>query len=1158
MRLRLYLCFLLLQLLLSVHAQESRATISGTVSDSSGSVVAGAMVKLTNIDTGVVFTSIASASGQYRFLFVNSGNYKISVESAGFKNVQRDRVELHVNQTATLNFVLEIGALNETVTVKGDSELLDMEKADRGVIISNKVVTDVPLNLRNPMMLLVQSAGAARATTGFNVRPFSNSGISTWSFNGGQSKNNEFLMDGAPNNAIFSGNAAAFVPPVDAVEEFKVMTGAMDAQYGRTGGGVINMTVKSGTNDFHGSGYEFLKRTLLNANTFSNNAKGQPRQGTTLDQYGATIGGPILLPKLYNGKHRTFFFFAWEGYGEEVYYPDESISSVPTLEQRIGDFSKTNDNAGRLISIYDPLTGHLEGNQWVRSAFANNTIPSNRINAFGAKIVSLFPEPNTSVPGSTAWQNNYILSPNVGRFDFNNFVGRFDHQVGPRERIYGRWSYQRYTELRTTNGIPGPGADNRFGGNISRGVVLDSITTLSASTILNVRISFNRFENDLSLYNQENFDATQFGWPSGLVDQLPIRHMVPRMDISEYRSLGPSTFNFESTNVFSVQPNVAMVRGRHSIRFGLDFRATGYGSQIPGWAGGQLSFDRGFTRRDYLSQDALSGNGIASLLLGYPGSGRVDNNVRPYWGWRYYAPWVQDDIKLTRRLTVNLGLRWDINMPPTERYNRVTRGFLSSTLNPISALVDQKSFPGYKVYGGYGFAGINDLPRSPYRPDWNNIQPRMGAAFQLTPKTVIRGGWGISYLNPVTMASSNGFSQSTPYVSSLDSGRTPANTASNPFPSGVLKPSGAALGLMTFLGQGPSFTSTDARVPYTHQFSFGIQQQLPSKIKLDVAYAGSRTKGAFVSKGMNEVSLETLARGDRNKGGDPNYLNQQLPNPFQNLIPGTALNNATTSRQQLLRPFPQFGGFNMMDRNDGEIWYNSLQVVIEKRYSHGLTITGNYTLSKNIEALTYVNAQDAAPGRTLVDWDRPHQFVFTPIYELPFGKGKRFVNAGNGLVSRLVGGWEAILTTTIQTGTPMSIPGNVTLLGDPRLSNPTWDRLFKTGVIDVNGAVRNVMPGEEPVFQIRQPFTLRTTPLRYGNLRNRTSQVFDFSVIKTTRIRETMRIQFRAEAFNVLNSAVFSANPNTDPTSSNFGKLFRDNGQSNLQRNIQLGIRMIF
>jgi len=326
-------------------------------------------------------------------------------------------------------------------------------------------------------------------------------------------------------------------------------------------------------------------------------------------------------------------------------------------------------------------------------------------------------------------------------------------------------------------------------------------------------------------------------------------------------------------------------------------------------------------------------------------------------------------------------------------------------------------------------------------------------------------------------------------------------------------------------------------------------------IMVEAAYVGSRTRAAVVSKPINELPLEALALGDSTKGGNPNYLNQQVPNPFAGLMPGTALNSATVPRQQLMRPYPQFSSFNMMDRNDGEIWYNSLQISFDKRYSHGLTLLATYTLSKNIEALSYLNGQDEKPGRTLADWDRPHRLVFAPIYELPFGPGRRFLNQPHGWGSRLAGNWQVIFTGTIQSGDPMSIPANVWLLGDPRLEHPTWDRMFKTGVIDVNGTVRNVLPGEEPVFQIRPPFTLRTTPLRYGNLRNQWANTFEASLKKGIRVREGMNLEMRLELFNVFNTPVFSSDPNLTPTSPNFGKIFRDTGQQNRPRVIQLGFR---
>jgi hypothetical protein len=1163
----------------AAYGQESRATLTGVVTDTSQAAIVAAKLTLTNTATGVVFTAASNEAGQYRFLFLNPGTYTLKVEVSGFRAFERSGIPLQVGQAAAIDVALQVGAMTETITVSSEAPMLDTEKSDRGVVVDKGRITDLPLNVRNPIMLTHLSPGIQHTSGSFHLNPFSNSGISSWSVNGGMTNNTEFLMDGAPNNA-YSGqqNRIAYVPPADAVEEFKVMTTIYDAQYGRTGGGIINVSSKSGTNDYHGSAYEFAKRESLNANTFSNNAKGLPRQGASLNQYGFTVGGPVRIPKLYNGRDRTFFFFAGEAYGEDLHYPNESITSVPTAAQKRGDFSRTFDNAGRLIQIFDPLTGRFEGNSWVRDPFPGNMIPSQRINPTSAQIVSLYPDPNSSTPGSPEWQNNFVLSPNKGRFDFHNYSARLDHNFNSRQRIYGRWSWNRHESFRIKNAIPGIAADHQTGGKTNNGIVLDWVNTVSASMVLNVRSSLTRWQEDLPGLDH-GFTPTQWGWPKSLADQLPFQARggtrcyptsilfkqdcmarptsgrPPYISVQSYGFLGSNSFLFEPTNVFSLNPNVAWIRGRHTVKGGLDFRVTRFTDQRPGYAAARLDFDRSFTRRDYLVQDAVSGNGIASLLLGYPSGGLIDNNVYPYYQGIYAAPWIQDDIKLTRKLTLNVGLRWDLNLPPTERFDRANRGFFADAENPISQSIDQSKFPGYTVRGGIGFAGVNGEPRSPFDADYNNIQPRVGAAFQLNDKTVLRGGYGLFYMAPVSRGFTNGFSIQTPYVASLDAGRTPANTVSNPFPDGVLQPAGASRGLATFLGQGPSFSDVGFRTPYVHQVSFGFQRQLPMNMSLDVSYVGSRTRGAAVNKPYNEISAESMALGNPDLGGNPNYLNQRVPNPFENLLPGTSLNASTVPRQQLLRPFPQFSSFNMADRNDGRVWYNSLQVLLEKRYSHGLTLIAAYTLAKNIEALSYLNGQDAAPTRTLTAWDRPHRLMLAPMYELPFGPGRRFLNSRHPVLSRVAGGWQLVMTTTMQSGAPMSIPGNVYLLGDPRLDNPTWDRMFKTGVIDANGAVRNVQAGEDPVFRVRPPFSLRTTPLRYGNLRNQWGTTFDFSVLKTVRIRERMSAQFRVEAFNAFNTPVFSANPDLTPTSVNFGKIFRDNGQNNNPRIVQLGFR---
>src|SRR4051794_35186325 len=423
-------------------AQETRGSVSGLVSDSSGAVVAGATLRLTNVETGVVLTTTSNETGLYRFLFLNPGKYRLVAAASGFKTFERDNIQLSVSEAGTLPVVLEVGAQTERITVSAEAPLIEAEKADRGMVIDNKKVVDIPINTRNPIMLAALSNGITpTGGSTLDQKPFSNSADGSWSINGGVGSTVEFLLDGAPNNTIYNGvTTVANVPSVDAVQEFKVMTSTYDAQYGHTGGGAINISLKSGTNSLHGSGYEYLKRQRFNAAAFSDNAHGNAVPSSGLDQYGFTIGGPVRVPKVYNGKDKTFFFFALEQYHEDQEYPGEKVASVPTPDQRRGDFSTTFDNAGRLITIYDPLTGHFDSsNKWVRSPFAGNLIGPDRINPVAAKILALYPLPNTVSAGSPAWQNNYYWADNVANFNFSNVMLRVDHNVNSKERVYARW-----------------------------------------------------------------------------------------------------------------------------------------------------------------------------------------------------------------------------------------------------------------------------------------------------------------------------------------------------------------------------------------------------------------------------------------------------------------------------------------------------------------------------------------------------------------------------------------------------------------------------------------------------------------------------------------------------------------------------------------------
>jgi hypothetical protein len=1147
--------------IMPVCAQETRATLSGTVTDQSGAAVASVTLRLTNIETSVEATTQSNQRGQYHFLFVNPGRYRLTAEITGFRSFVREELQLATNQAATLDIGLQLGSQSETVSVTGEVPLLEAEKADRGAVIETKAVAELPIITRTPILLATLAPGVVATNPRYDLTPFSNSGLTTWSINGSTSLSTEFLLDGGPNTVVYQSQpSVAFIPPQDGVQELKVIANAYDAQYGHNGGGVISMVTKSGTNRLHGSGYEFLKRPWLNANTFSNNAKGIGRDYNTLDQYGFSLGGPVLLPKIYNGKDRTFFFTTWESYQQNIVFPTNDISSVPTAAQRSGDFSQTFNAQGQLMPIYDPASGRLVGNTWTRTQFPDNKIPVSRIDPVGQAISNLYPLPNTTTPGSVPWQNNFFYQNDVTWYNFHNFVARIDHNFGEKERIYGRYIWNSQTLHQNSNGIPGYGADLREGVKGNNGFLFDSLTVLSANTTLDLRASILRWVQDYKPTTWGSYDASVIGFPQSLIDQLQEPNRFPTFTINSYKNLGPSSGNiwYTGNTLIAIQPTLSTVQGRHSLRFGLDFRWNRYANYQSVGSGSLFSIDRGFTRSNYLTQDALSGNSIASLLLGTAASGEADYVASPYYSFKYFAPFVHDDVKVSRRLTLNVGLRWDINGPVTEKYNRANYGFLSNQVNPISNQINQAAFPGYEVYGGIGFVGQNGQPRSPFNTDWNNLQPRIGAAFQLTPKTVLRGGWGISYINTVSTGATLGFSQTTPFVSTVDAGRTPATFLANPFPSGILQPVGASAGLATQLGQSLTYSDPSGAYGYVHSFSFGIQQQLPAQVVVEASYVGSRTLAVPTTHGINELSIANLALGDVSQGGTPSYLTQQVPNPFAGLLPGTSLNGATVPRQQLLRSYPEFSGITVQDQPNGRFWYNSLQVKVDKRYSRGLLINASYTLSKNLQAVNFLNPQDQAPARSLVPWDQPHRLVLAAIYELPLGPGRKFLSQSNGLVSRLVGGWQVATNTTFRSGAPMTVPSGVYLLGDPRLEDPTWDRMFKTGLIDANGVVRNVASGEQPVFQIQPAFTLRTASQYFGNLRNRWGPEFNVTLAKDTTIRENYLIQLRAEAFNLFNHPIFGSDPIIDPTNANFGALLRNNGQSNIPRQLQLGVRLSF
>ena len=1194
----LVLCTILCLVSIPAFSQEFRATVNGRVADPDGLAVPGVTVSARNAATNEVASTVTNADGAYTLPFLRPGVYTVTAELEGFRTHTQSGVQLEVGQTVSMNIALQIGLRSEVVTVTGETPLMET-KADRGMVIDNERVTELPLNARNPFMLSYLSPGVTFNGPAIYQRPFDNGAIADWSINGGQNRNNEFLLDGAPNNSIQGGNNIAYIPPVDAVQEFKIVTNSYDAQYGRTAGGVINVSLKSGTNVLHGSVYEFARRKAFDSNEYFFKVNNREKPNHSLDQYGFVLDGPVRIPGVYDGRNRTFFMFNYEGYKELT--PNPVTFTVPDEAQLRGDFSNLRDAQGNRITIYDPNTGRLVNGQWVRDPFPDNKIPAERINPIARNMTQFFLRPNATATSGDPWRNNYLFAPNLASDDFKNIASKFDQNISTQTRMFVRYAYNNRAETRSTNGIlEGPAQDGQLPLNrVNHTGVADWVRVVNSSLVLNVRAGLNQY---LELARSDpglEFGAQglqQLGFPSSLVNQLP-NQVFPRFNFftnttspgpvitgtEEYRQLGRNSRNRETTTGLSLQPNFSLAKSNHSIRGGLDMRMTWY-TRARHENLFVMNFDRRFTQRVYNSGDALSGNAIASFLLGAASGGAIDNNFYPTLRWNYYAPWFQDDWRVTNRLTLNLGFRWDLNTPVFEKENRLNYGFETDVINPVSSRIN-----GAPVRGGLGFVTVDGNPKYPYKFDKNNIQPRAGFAFALNDRTTLRGGYGLYYLNVVGISASNGFGLSAPPITSLDEDRTPTYALSNPFPQGIPQAPDESLGLETFLGRNPSFSNTEFINPYVHQFSLGVQRLLPWRTTVELTYVGSRTKEMQNRwGGFNEPPASLRDRCDPTKGGSVAFCNELLTNPFYQVrgFEGTTrFTSPTLSRYELSRPYPQFGSMTQFDRNDGQIWYNSAQFLASKRVSDGLSLTGTYTWAKMIEengggneiggnnvTNPLITDVDRFVQKSAFESDRRHRVTISGVYFLPFGRDRKFLSNASPVVDALAGGWEVAGLWLFNTGRPWGLPQNVFYVKDAKLDNVDYNdpkiiRAVQNCVAQMSDAgvttmlAYSVAAGcTEPNFIIRPNYTRGAVPFRDDEIRRPPFYQFDVNFAKTTRINDQVRVQFRIEVYNLLNQAIYDERQyENNPTNPLFGTIDRSVvRQSNFPRYLQLGVKLIF
>ena len=1072
----------------------------------------------------------------------------------------------------------------------------------------------MPLNARNPFMLGAMIQGVTFHGAAIWQRPFDNGAIAEWSINGSRNSSAEFMLDGASNNGQMGGNNIAYVPIVDAVQEFKVMSDTYNSEYGHTGGGIMNAVLKSGTSTFHGSAYEYLRRTALDANTFENNAIGKPKTTHYLDQYGFEVEGPIYVPKLLrkDGKVKLFYMGAFENYREGT--PNPLTVSWPEKEMRTGDFSKLVNNVGQPVIIYDPTTATYDASGNVltpRQPFAGNIIPQSRINPIALAVTKYMPLPNRLAPAGSRYATNNLSIPDFFDKDkFYNLILKFDWNFGDRNRAFFRHASNDRTEDRAVNGVdnkPGTDGQQPFQ-RINDAYVADWVGTVSPTFVLNARANYNRFiEKGYGAANA-GFDVASFGLPPGLISTLPSPIYFGRWNFSGYNSLGRSQSN-NYTDTFELQFSATKVAGSHTVKAGFDVRQINYEIQN---TGDILSFQgsTGWTQRVYNQGDSVSGDGYASFLLGTV-SGSSNYPLFPWWKQYYGALYVNDDWKVSRRLTLNLGLRWDFNGPQYEKWNRMNGPFDSNVANPIASQVASNvaslqaagSIPAAlastyaslaNLKGGITFAGVGGIPGSPYALNKGNIGPRFGFAYQAKEKLVIRGGFGEYYSNPGNdYQQTSGFSTSTTLVDSLDGGRTPiVNNLSNPYPNGVLVPSGSSLGASTFVGRNPNWFQNGFQTPSAWFFSMGFQYQVTRASTLDASYVGSRSFNLNMNADYNDPTLAQRNACNYLTGGNPlsTVCNGQVPNPFKGIAAFTGTNyfsQNTINGFDLLRPFPQFpGSLQQYGRNDSSIWYNSLQLTYNVRLRSGLSLNANYTLSKQIEEWGFNDFYTKTYQQGIYTIDHPQVVKVSVVYQLPFGEGQKFGNGTHGVVKKLISGWEwNNFFNDALSGFPAGLPGNTIQLKNPLTPGggfsgaPDWKayevRAWNPCVLrqDANtGAIAPTPPSlalgcgtdfsqnwGNYAWLETTSFAPRFTPYRSGQIRQHHAFQMDASLLKTTKINERMRMQFGFEAFNLFNHNYFGRDGfNTDPNSADFGAIFPYNPPSGTQNILPRQIQVRF
>ncbi len=1164
--------------LLPLHAQQSQGIISGSVLDTSGGGIDGAQVTATNLATGVVSTTVSSAGGSFRFPGLLVGNYDVTATAAGFQTVKHTGIGVLVSTTTAVNFTLPVGAVTESVIVSGEVTKIESESSDVGTVIDTRQVLELPLALggvgamRSPEAFMFLTPGVVGPGTANSPN-----GIFISKVGGGQNFGNEVLLDGA--SILRTENGSSFdeaAPSVEAIREFKVLTSTFPAEYDRTTGGVESFTTKSGGNTFHGTAYDIFKNDALNANTWFNNAYGSPRPIDKKNDYGLNLGGPVRIPKLYNGRDKTFFFFNWEQYHENA--GNTAVSTVLTDAERRGDFSAfltnrqigTNPCDGTPIfegQIFDPTTTKTgPGGVQCRTAFAGNQIPEARFSQVSKNFLTYMPTANQPgiVSGSGITANNYIFS-GTNPLDNTTMQIRVDENITEKHTVY--FSYHSRENTRYAGAQIAPyNIDN---GGWPQDFITHYIRagwnyTISPTMFNVLNVGYNRTNSINVTKAVSEAQSGNFSW----AEKLGIGNITaaqgrqfPNMGMGEsILYLGRANQDDNVDNGLRFNDQVTWIRGRHSLGFGVDLRNQLYSTIGLGTDSGFYDFARAQTA-GLQTLNATTGNGIASFLLGLPtNAGRQVTGHIGRWTQPYFAAYVKDDLKIRPNLTLNLGLRWNLDVPRKESYND------TSNFNPTLPNPGADGFPGALEFGS-NCTHCNPKWADTYYRAWS---PRIGAAWtpgMFNSRIVVRGGWGI-YYSPLQYTDFGGRMQqgysASPTVSSPDA-FNPAFAWDNGFPNVTLPPS---LDPTQKNGQnGMDYIQPGYGQPGRIQsWTIQVQGQVTKDMVATLGYVGQRSNHLRSAiDNVNNIPWADTQLGDQ-LFQDINGNTAGVSRPYASF---------QGSVQQALRPYPQYQWiYTDVLQNRGTAAYDSLQGTLERRFAAGLQLQASFSWQKTItdsdSILPGINAgitqvqdpQNLSVDRSLSLQDVPVMFTAAWLYELPFGKGKPFLKGGVG--GAILGGWIIGGVQRYQSGVPTTFCGATGI--------PGWDQCIRFDRVSGQSVLTDVATsGSFDPFKDRQfnrsafgdpnagrtgtqPFRLGNMPRTLADARTWGYRNEDFSIIRNFRVREPVTIQLKGELLNAFNRHIFSSG-NNGPNDPNFGLV---TGTIDNPRNIQFTLRVNF